>query len=90
MEFEWDLDKAAANLKKHGVTFREATEAFSDPNAVEFIDDVGSDNEIRYRLLGFSPTRLLFVAYTYRSDEIIRIISARKATRAERRYYVNA
>ncbi len=90
MEFEWDLEKAAANLKKHGVAFDEAVEAFSDPNAVEILDDANLDIEIRYRLIAHSSTRLLFVAYTYRTDQIIRIISARKATSIERKLYQDA
>lgn len=90
MEFEWDPKKAATNLKKHGVSFVEAAQAFSDPNAVEFIDDSMFHDEIRYRLIGFSQTRLLFVAYTYREDNLIRMISARKATPVEKRYYRDA
>ena len=90
MEFEWYPKKAESNLTKHGVGFDEAVQAFSDPNAVEFVDGINSDDEIRFRLLAFSPKRLLFVAYTYRDDEMIRIISARKATAIEKRYYYNA
>jgi uncharacterized protein len=90
MEFEWDLEKAAANLKKHGVAFDEAVEAFSDPNAVEILDDAKLDIEIRYRLIAHSSKRLLFVAYTYRTDQIIRVISARKATSIERKLYQDA
>lgn len=68
----------------------EAAQAFKDPNAVEFLDDAWSEGEIRFRLLGLSEKRLLFVAFTYRSDEILRIISARKANAVEKRYYHNA
>ena len=89
MEFEWDKEKAESNIRKHGVSFIEASEAFKDPNAVEFFDESNSDIEIRFRLLAFSPKRLLFVGYTIRDDEIIRIITARKATTAEKRYYYN-
>lgn len=89
MEFEWDKEKEESNKRKHGVSFIEASEAFKDPNAVEFFDELNSDIEIRFRLLAFSPKRLLFVGYTIREDEIIRIITARKATTAEKRYYYN-
>ncbi len=87
MEFEWDKQKAETNERKHGVSFIEASEAFKDPNAIEFFDELNSDDEIRFRLLAFSPKRLLFVGYTIRGNEVIRIITARKATNAEKRYY---
>ena len=87
MEFEWDKEKAEANVRKHGVSFIEASEAFKDPNAIEFFDEINSVNEIRFRLLAYSPKRLLFVGYTIRENETIRIITARKATAAEKRYY---
>ena len=87
MEFEWNPKKARANLKKHGVAFEEATQAFFDPNAIEFLDDINSDEEIRFRLLALSTKRLLFVGYTTRGNEVIRIITARKATAVEKRYY---
>ena len=89
MEFEWDTRKAELNERKHGVSFNEASEAFRDPNAIEFFDEVNSDDEIRFRLLAFSPKRLLFVGYTVRNSETIRIITARKATTVEKRYYYN-
>lgn len=86
MEFEWDPKKAAANLKKHGVSFVEAAEAFFDENAVNLVDDINADNEIRYQIVGISRRRLLFVAYTDR-DGSIRIISARKANAKQVRIY---
>ena len=89
MEFEWDKEKAKANFKKHGVSFNEAAEAFKDPNAVEFFDENDSFLEIRFRLLGFSPKRLLFVGFTIRDSEVIWIITVRKATAVEKRYYYN-
>lgn len=67
--------KAAENVEKHGVTFDEASLAFSDPNAVEFFDELNSDDEIRFQLIGISEVRLLFVGYTVRDDRI-RIITA--------------
>ncbi|MGB7207905.1 MAG: BrnT family toxin [Pyrinomonadaceae bacterium] len=86
MEFEWDPKKAAENLRKHGISFVEAAEAFFDENAVDLFDDINSDNEIRYQIVGISRRRLLFVAYTDR-DETIRIISARKANAKQVRIY---
>lgn len=86
MEFEWDPRKADANLKKHGVSFTEAAEAFYDPNAIEFLDDVASDNEVRFQLIGISKVRLLFVGYTTRAERI-RIITARKANAKQTKYY---
>ena len=74
-------------MKKHGVGFDEATQAFFDPNGVEFMDEYNSDDEIQYRLLALSPRRLLFVGYTIRESEVFRIITARRATAVEKRYY---
>jgi uncharacterized DUF497 family protein len=86
VEFEWDPRKAVANLKKHGVSFDEAAQAFSDEDGVEFYDDSHSAEEIRYQLLGLSDQRLLFVGYTVRG-EVIRIITARKANARQTKYY---
>ncbi len=69
------------------MSFGEAAEAFEDPNAVEFLDEINTEPEIRFRLLAFSPKRLLFVGFTIRDDEKIRIITARRATTAEKIYY---
>ena len=85
-KFEWDDAKAAANLAKHGVTFEMAVDAFRDPFAIEWIDRNQNADEYRYALLGTDDGRVLFVAFTQR-DERIRIISARGATRHERRKY---
>ncbi len=80
MRFEWDEAKAASNLKIHGVSFNEAVEAFFDPNAVEGSDTEHSNDEDRFYIIGFSSRRLLYVVYAERfKDNIIRIISARKA-----------
>lgn len=86
MEFEWDKEKAVANFKKHGVSFEEAALAFFDENAVELFDEINSEDEIRYQLIGISNTRLIFVAYTARNEKI-RIISARKANAKQTRIY---
>ncbi len=89
LRFSWDPKKAKANVHKHGVSFEEAKTIFYDDNAVEFYDDEHSDWEDRFLLLGVSSRlRLLLVCHGYReSDAIIRIISARKATKSEASHY---
>ena len=87
MEFEWDPSKAAANLKKHGVSFEEAKTVFDNPLAVIFDDEAHSINERREIIIGHSRrNRLLLTAFTERSGNV-RIISARLATRNEREDY---
>ena len=89
LRFEWDAAKAATNVKKHGVSFEEAQSVFADERARLIDDPVHSDGEDRFLLLGLcSSLRLLVVCHCYRSEEgVIRIISARKATKGERLYY---
>jgi uncharacterized DUF497 family protein len=89
LRFEWDPRKAAANLRKHGVSFTEAETVFSDEHGVLIDDPEHSSDEDRFVLLGVSATsRLLVVVHCYRAgDMVIRIISARKADRFERRQY---
>jgi uncharacterized DUF497 family protein len=83
--FEWDEEKAASNVAKHGIGFDEASTVFGDPLAVIFDDEEHSQGELREIIIGHSVLdRLLLVAFTERAGEIIRIISARKATRRER------
>jgi uncharacterized DUF497 family protein len=87
MEYEWDNNKAVANLSKHGVSFEEAKTVFDDPLYVDFYDPNHSYNEHRFILLGESiQGRLLFVSYMERGN-VIRIISAREATQSERKAY---
>jgi uncharacterized DUF497 family protein len=87
MEFEWDPDKAAANEKKHGVTFLEAATIFGDALAITFADPDHSVNEQRYLTFGLSRFgRLLIVSHTDREGRI-RIISARVMTRPEVKIY---
>lgn len=87
MEFEWDLSKAAANLKKHGVSFEESKTVFSNPLAVIFDDEAHSRDEQREIISGHSQrNRLLLIAFTERSGNV-RIISARPSTRKERENY---
>jgi len=73
MDFEWNEEKAAANLAKHGVSFAEAQSVFDDPLYVDFYDPAHSDEEHRYIIIGASPHgRLLLVSYAER-DEAIRL-----------------
>ena len=86
-EFEWDPGKASENLRKHGVSFEEASTAFGDPLAMLMTDPDHSVDEERYLLLGSSMRRtLLVVAFAERPPRT-RLISARPATRRERRRY---
>jgi uncharacterized protein len=85
--FEWDSAKAIANAQKHGVTFDEASTVFGDPLALLMPDPDHSEGEARYLLLGMSAhPRLLVVAFAERPPRT-RLISARRATRPERRGY---
>jgi uncharacterized protein len=87
LEFAWDPAKAEANLKEHGVSFDEATTVFRDTLSITISDPDHSDSEDRFIDIGMSyRMQLLVVSYTERQDKI-RIISARRATRAERKSY---
>ena len=89
LHFEWDPEKAKANLDKHGISFEKAATVFYDESGVEFYDDEHSEWEDRFLLLGLSSEmKLLLVCHCYRSeDAVIRIISARKATKSEAKHY---
>ena len=89
IKFEWDAAKASANKKKHGVSFVEAQSVFYDEFAVQFFDEENSVSEDRFLMLGVSDeARLLIVCHCERAQgNIIRIISARKATKNESSYY---
>lgn len=89
MRFEWNPDKAAKNLEKHGVSFEEAKTVFFDDRAVLFDDPNHSLDEDRFLILGISQNlRLLIVSHCLREEgDVIRIISARKATTKEERTY---
>src|SRR5438132_9311783 len=87
MRFEWDDEKANANLKEHGVSFDEAKTVFEDPLYVDFYDPDHSLDEHRYIIIGLSSRkRLLIVSYTERYDKN-RLINAREVTRSEREAY---
>lgn len=87
MEFEWDRTKAAANLRKHGVSFVDAATVFGDPLAYTFPDPDHSQGETRWITFGMSKGRLLLVVAHVERGYRIRIISAREATRHERKIY---
>lgn len=89
MQFDWDPAKAAANLRKHKVSFEAAQSVFHDELAVQFFDAGHSDAEDRFLLLGMSSdARLLLVCHCERErGEVIRIISARRATAREAKFY---
>jgi uncharacterized DUF497 family protein len=87
MKSEWDSQKAESNKQKHGVSFEEAETVFSDPLAVIFDDEWHSESEEREIIIGHSiENRLLVVCFTERGD-IIRLISAREATKKEQKDY---
>jgi len=89
IEFEWDEAKAISNRKKHSVSFEEAQSFFYDEFAIQFFDEENSVSEDRFLMLGFSDeARLLIVCHCERNQgSIIRIISARIATKNEAKYY---
>jgi uncharacterized protein len=88
VKFEWDDDKAKTNLKKHRIGFDEASTVFADPFAKIFYDEDHSDEENREILVGHSTAnRLLLVSFTERGRDLVRIISARIATKNERKAY---
>ncbi|MGD9583244.1 MAG: BrnT family toxin [Lysobacterales bacterium] len=86
LDFEWDAEKAAANLSKHGVSFTESAAVFFDPDRIERYDGREDYGEDRYVTVGRTDAGELTIAYTLRGD-VIRIFSARKATRHEQRQY---
>lgn len=89
MRFEWDSSKAAENLRKHGVNFEEASTVFFDDHTKVAADPEHSHEEDRFLAVGLSAKqRLLIVVHCYREpDEVIRIISARKLTKSERKQF---
>lgn len=88
LTFEWDPVKDTTNLRKHGVSFSEAKTVFTDEFARLIADPDHSDDEDRFLLLGTSiNSRLLVVCHCIREEEVIRIISARKADKRERKIY---
>ena len=86
LEFEWDEDKAAANLAKHRVSFLTAAEVFAN-EILERIDDREDYGEIRWIALGRVEAEVFRVVFSWRGDKLIRIISAQKASKDEREIY---
>lgn len=89
LNFEWDADKAAANLTKHHVSFVIACDVFNDPFAIDVEERSMDYGEVRRRIIGLGHGRVLTIIYTKRGENTIRLISARKATPTERREYEN-
>ena len=87
LRFEWDPSKAEANLVKHEVSFEEAMTVFADPLARIFPDEEHSVNELREIIIGHSAGHQLILVYFTGIDDRVRIFSARKATRRERKDY---
>jgi hypothetical protein len=88
VQYEWDEGKAADNIRKHGIDFMDAIEAFEDPSRLEEMDTRFPYDEERTQVIGMARGRLLFTVATFRGERICRIISARKATKHEQdRYY---
>jgi uncharacterized protein len=88
LKFQWDEEKAESNLKKHNLSFDEASTVFADPLAKLFYDEDHSTAETREIIVGHSVLgRLLLVSFTERGRDLVRIISARVATRKERKDY---
>jgi len=89
MRFEWDETKNQANIRKHGIDFRDAAYVFSDPYALNIPDDEHSDDEEHWVLLGKNRNeKILLVVHTFRQGDAIRLISARKATSTEQATYL--
>jgi uncharacterized DUF497 family protein len=87
VRFIWNPKKADSNLKKHGVSFEEASSAFADPLAAYYPDTL---HEERFILIGYSEQpRLLYVVHAEVQRDVIRIISARRATKHEKKHYEN-
>jgi uncharacterized protein len=87
MRFEWDPDKAAANLAKHGVSFDEASTVFGDPLATTVPDRDRSSREERFLTTGLSKQQRVVIVWHTEREDVVRIIGAREATSRERRTY---
>jgi uncharacterized protein len=87
VRFEWDKNKAELNWKRRQIRFEEAVEAFFDPNAIDDFDLGHSIEEARFNLIGFSSRRLLFIVYSQPEEDVVRIISARKAEKKHQKTY---
>jgi len=92
IKFEWDSIKADSNVKKHGVSFEEAKSVFYDELAIQFYQNDNEEGEDRFLMLGLSAThKVLMICHCERnSGNVVRIISARKATKNEQEFYEGA
>ena len=90
MNFDWDAAKAQRNKAKHGVSFNVAAKVFLDPCRIEIYDGREAYDEDRWATIGYVDPAILFVVYTVRNEETIRIISARKAVPYEQKQYREA
>lgn len=90
MNLEWSADKSARNLKKHGVSFGDAGLVFFDPGRIESYDGRNDYGEDRWATIGLAYSAVLYVIYTVRHKDTIRLISARKADAKERQRYREA
>ncbi|ABM60732.1 BrnT family toxin [Verminephrobacter eiseniae] len=90
MKLEWDADKAALNLQKHGISFEDAALVFYDDGRIESYDGREDYGEDRWATIGLAVWSVLYVVYTVREEESIRIISARKAISHEQQQYREA
>lgn len=88
MKFEWDENKNKVNKEKHGISFEDAKEVFDDDNAILFDDPDHSVGEERFLIIGEAATsKICIVSHCYRDNNVIRIISAREATKNEKKIY---
>jgi uncharacterized DUF497 family protein len=87
LNFEWDIKKAQINIERHGISFKEASTIFADPLSDFFYDSDHSVDEDQYLAIGLSEFNNVLVVVFTEKDDIIRIISARKATKKERKHY---
>ena len=90
MELEWDTAKAASNLQKHGVAFEDAERVFYDAGRIETYDGREHYGEDRWATIGLVYAAVLYVVYTVRNENTIRLISARKANASEQKQYRQA
>ena len=88
LRFEWDENKNEKNIKKHNISFEEAKTSFYDDNAILFDDPDHSEEEDRFLIIGYTDSaKLCIVSHCYRKGDVIRLISARKATKSETSFY---
>jgi uncharacterized DUF497 family protein len=87
VKFVWDIRKNETNIKKHKISFYQASNVFRDLNSITQFDFGHSENESRYLVIGMTQEGLLTVVFVERTENVVRIISARRATKKERNLY---